>query len=39
VRVLGILSGFRLSQLEHDNPDITVRPHREFEALWPREQS
>jgi tRNA-Thr(GGU) m(6)t(6)A37 methyltransferase TsaA len=36
IRVLEILSGFRTSQLAPDNPDMAVRPHRDFLALWPR---
>jgi tRNA (adenine37-N6)-methyltransferase len=36
VRVIEIFSGFRASQLAPDNPDISIGPHREFVALWPR---
>jgi len=35
-RVIEIFSGFRASQLAPDNPDVSVGPHREFVALWPR---
>jgi tRNA (adenine37-N6)-methyltransferase len=37
VRVIGIDSGFRTAQLLADDPDSSLRPHREFLALWPRE--
>jgi hypothetical protein len=36
VRVIGIDSGFRTSQLA-DMGDESLRPHREFLARWPRE--
>jgi tRNA (adenine37-N6)-methyltransferase len=37
VRVTGIDSGFRTSQLLAEDSDASLRPHREFLALWPRE--
>ncbi len=36
VRVIEIYSGFRASQLA--SADESLRPHREFLAIWPREQ-
>jgi tRNA-Thr(GGU) m(6)t(6)A37 methyltransferase TsaA len=38
VRVIEIYSGFRTSQLAAGNADESVRPHREFLAIWPRER-
>jgi tRNA-Thr(GGU) m(6)t(6)A37 methyltransferase TsaA len=35
VRVIEIYSGFRASQLASGGADETMRPHREFLALWP----
>jgi tRNA (adenine37-N6)-methyltransferase len=35
VRVHGISSGFRASQLAPDKPDPSLGPHRAFIALWP----
>jgi hypothetical protein len=37
VRVIDIYSGFRASQLDSGTADESLRPHREFVALWPRE--
>ena len=37
VRVMEIYSGFRASQLAAGGGDETLRAHREFVALWPRE--
>jgi tRNA-Thr(GGU) m(6)t(6)A37 methyltransferase TsaA len=36
VRVISIYSGFRASQLDAGGADESLRPHREFVALWPR---
>ncbi|HWW78899.1 MAG TPA: tRNA (N6-threonylcarbamoyladenosine(37)-N6)-methyltransferase TrmO [Steroidobacteraceae bacterium] len=38
VRVLEINSGFRDSQLTADGDDESLRLHREFLAIWPRER-
>lgn len=38
VRVLEINSGFRDSQLAADGDDESLRLHREFLAIWPRER-
>ena len=37
VRVIEIYSGFRASQLASGEGDESLRPHREFDAIWPRE--
>jgi tRNA (adenine37-N6)-methyltransferase len=37
VRVIEIHSGFRASQLAAGEGDESLRPHREFDAIWPRE--
>jgi tRNA-Thr(GGU) m(6)t(6)A37 methyltransferase TsaA len=37
VRVVEIYSGFRASQLAAGGEDDTLRVHREFLAIWPRE--
>jgi hypothetical protein len=37
VRVISIDSGFRTSQLLAAEADVSLRPHREFLAQWPRE--
>ena len=37
VRVIGIDSGFRTSQLLAEDVAASLRPHREFLALWPRD--
>jgi tRNA-Thr(GGU) m(6)t(6)A37 methyltransferase TsaA len=37
VRVMEIYSGFRASQLAAGGGDETLRVHREFVAIWPRE--
>lgn len=37
VRVIEIYSGFRASQLAAGGNDESLRPHREFLAIWPRE--
>jgi tRNA-Thr(GGU) m(6)t(6)A37 methyltransferase TsaA len=38
VRVIEIYSGFRASQLAAGDADESLRPHREFLAIWPRER-
>ena len=38
VRVVEIHSGFRASQLAAGEDDESLRPHREFTAIWPRER-
>jgi tRNA-Thr(GGU) m(6)t(6)A37 methyltransferase TsaA len=38
VRVVEIYSGFRASQLTAGSTDESRRPHREFVAIWPRDQ-
>ena len=35
VRVTDIYSGFRASQLDSGTADESLRPHREFVAIWP----
>ena len=37
VRVVEIYSGFRASQLAAGENDESLRPHREFSTIWPRE--
>jgi tRNA-Thr(GGU) m(6)t(6)A37 methyltransferase TsaA len=37
VRVVGIDSGFRTSQLLAESADASLQPHREFLVLWPRD--
>jgi tRNA-Thr(GGU) m(6)t(6)A37 methyltransferase TsaA len=37
VRVTAVDSGFRTSQLLANEADVSLRPHREFLARWPRE--
>ena len=37
VRVIDIYSGFRPAQLDSGTADESLRPHREFVALWSRE--
>jgi tRNA (adenine37-N6)-methyltransferase len=37
VRVIEIYSGFRASQLAAGENDESLRPHREFSTIWPRE--
>jgi tRNA-Thr(GGU) m(6)t(6)A37 methyltransferase TsaA len=39
VRVISICSGFRASQLDAGGADESLRPHREFVAIWPRLES
>ena len=39
VRVSAIDSGFRTSQLLADSADASLRQHREFLALWPRDRT
>jgi tRNA (adenine37-N6)-methyltransferase len=36
VRVIAIYSGFRASQLAAGEGDESLRPHREFDAIWTR---
>ena len=36
VRVIEIYSGFQAAQLAEGNTDEARRPHREFQAMWPR---
>jgi hypothetical protein len=38
VRVIEIYSGFRASQLAAGDADESLRPHREFLAIWQRER-
>jgi tRNA-Thr(GGU) m(6)t(6)A37 methyltransferase TsaA len=38
VRVIEIYSGFRASQLAAGGTDESLRPHRDFLAIWPRER-
>jgi tRNA-Thr(GGU) m(6)t(6)A37 methyltransferase TsaA len=38
IRVLEIYSGFRASQLAREVTDETLRRHREFVEVWPRER-
>jgi tRNA (adenine37-N6)-methyltransferase len=38
IRVIEIHTGFRASQLTASDADESRRPHREFVAIWPRDQ-
>jgi hypothetical protein len=37
LQVIEITSGFRAAQLAAGEGDESLRPHREFDAIWPRE--
>jgi tRNA-Thr(GGU) m(6)t(6)A37 methyltransferase TsaA len=39
VRVIEVYSGFRASQLAAGAAEESLRPHREFLAIWPRERN